>query len=430
MEPVPCDLLVHGAAAVVTLDPGGPEPPPPSGLDRLPVVERGAVAVGGGRVLAVGPEGELRARFAPAEELDAGGGVVVPGFVDGHTHPAFATGRAEEFDWRAAGMDYVEIARRGGGILSSVRAVRALDEEALTACVEAHFRRMMRHGTTSCEAKSGYGLSTADELKSLRAIAAAAERTGMNVFPTFLGAHMVPEEHRDDPDRYLDLLCGETLPAVAEAGLARAADVYIEPHAFDLARSRRYLEAAKELGFALRVHAEQFEPCGGARLAAELGAECADHLEVLDEAGIEALAVSGRTWAGLLPAVSHFLRQGADAPARRLIEAGVPCFVATDFNPGSCYTPSLPEAAHFARIRLRLSALEALAGVSLYAAASLGASDRKGRIAPGCDADLLVLDLPDVLHFGYGFGENPVREVVVGGRRRPEFAAADPRSGR
>ncbi len=415
MEPQRCDLLIHGASAVVTLDPGGPEAPPPAELGALPVHEGGAVAVDAGRVVAVGPEAELRRSWHAEREQEVGGGLLAPAFVDAHTHPAFVGGRAEEFDWRAEGVGYVEIAQRGGGILSSVRAVRGAGEEELTACVAAHFRRMMRHGTASCEAKSGYGLSTAEELKSLRAIAAAAAQTGMTVFPTFLGAHMVPEEHREQPDRYVEVLCEESLPAVQEAGLACSADVFVEAHAFDLARSERYLARAKELGFRLRVHAEQFETLGGAQLAAELGADCADHLEALDDAGLEALALSRRTYAGLLPAVPHFLRQAADAPARKLIQAGVPYFVATDFNPGSSYTPSLPEAAHFARIRLRLSALEALAGVTLYAAASLGAADRKGRIAPGCDADLVLLDLPDLYHFGYAFGENPVRQLWLAG---------------
>lgn len=416
MERTDCDLLVHGAAAVLTLDPGSPRAPRAAELSDLPVYEQGAVAVLDGRIAAVGPEAELRRDWRPRRSLDAAGGLVVPAFVDGHTHPAFAAGRAEEFDWRTEGISYVEIAQRGGGILSSVRAVREASEEQLTACVAAHFRRMLRHGTASCEAKSGYGLSTEEELKSLRAIRAAGEATGMTVFPTFLGAHMVPEEHRGDPDRYLDVLCQESLPAVQEAGLARAADVYIEGHAFDLTRSRRYLERAKELGFSLRVHADQFEALGGVALAVELGAECVDHLEVLNDAGLEALAMSGRTFAGLLPVVPHFLRQKEDAPARRLIQAGVPFFVATDFNPGTSYTASLPEAAHFARIRLKLSALEALAGVTIYPAASLGVADRKGRIAPGADADLAILDLPDLHHFAYGLGENPLRSLLTRGR--------------
>ena len=418
-----CDRLLRNARAIYTLDCGDPATlPEPQALDSLPVIHAGAVAIEDGRIAALGPESELLETFEAREEIDAGGGIVVPGFVDAHTHPAFATGRAEEFDWRAQGVSYVEIAKRGGGILSSVRAVRAASKEQLTEIVAGHFRRMLRHGTTTAEAKSGYALNTEDEIKSLEAIHAAAEQTGIEVSPTFLGAHMIPEEHRADPDRYLEILCQESLPEVRERGLARAADIYIEEHAFPLARARVYLERARELGFALRVHAEQFECLGGAALAVELGAECADHLEALDDAGLEALAMSRQTFAGLLPAVPHFLRQKEDAPARRLITARVPYFLATDFNPGSCYTPSLPEAAHFARIRLNLTALEALAGVTLYAAASLGLGDRKGRIAPGCDADLAVLDLPDVFHFGYAFGENPVQWVMA--RGCPVFAAA------
>lgn len=375
------------------------------------------MAVGKGRVLAVGESDALRSRFRPEREISAVGKVVVPGFVDAHTHPAFAVGRAEEFDWRAAGMGYVEIAGKGGGILSSVRAVRDCPEEVLTERVAEHFVRMQRHGTTACEAKSGYGLSTESELKSLRAIHAAAERTGMEIFPTFLGAHMVPEEFKGDPDRYVDVLCEESLPAVWADQLAKAADIYVEAHAFDAARARRYLVRAKELGFTLRVHAEQFENCGGTVLAAELGAESADHLEALDDAGLEALASSKRTFAGLLPCVPHFLRQKADAPARKILTAGVPYFVATDFNPGTSYTPSIPEAIHFARVRLRLSAMEALAGATLYAAASLGAGHRKGRLAPGYDADIAILDLPSYHHLGYAFGENPVVHLFARGNQ-------------
>ncbi|KAA3604983.1 MAG: imidazolonepropionase [Planctomycetota bacterium] len=416
MNPTSCDLLVLGARQVLTLDSGEPMPPAASRLQDCRVVEGGGLAVQDGKILALGMDAELEAGFSAKEVLRLQGGVVVPGFVDAHTHPAFAVGRAEEFDWRAQGMGYVEIAEKGGGILSSVRAVRAVSEPTLGATVAGHFRRMLAHGTTTCEAKSGYGLSTESELKSLRAIEAAAKETGMQVRSTFLGGHMVPEEYRDRPDAYVDLLCQESLPAVAEAGLATAADVYIEGHAFDLKRSRRYLERAKELGFRLRVHAEQFENLGGAAMAVSLGADCADHLEALDPAGIQAMAESGKTFAGLLPAVPHFLRQNVDAPARALLEADVPYFVATDFNPGTCFCLSIPEALHFARVRLRFSALEALAGATVYAAHSLGLGTRKGRLAPGWDADFLVLDLPDYHHLGYAFGENPVAQVFVGGK--------------
>lgn len=375
-----------------------------------------ALAISDGKVLAAGTEAELRARYEPAHQVDAHGLLGLPGFVDAHTHPAFAAGRAQEFDWRAEGLDYLEIAARGGGIHSSVRAVREASEEELTACVAAHFRRMQRHGTTTCEAKSGYGLSLEDERKSLRAIHAAAAATGMQVRATCLAAHMVPLEHQESPDRYLDLLCEEILPAIREEQLAEAADVFIEQGAFDLAAGRRYLERAKELGYGLRVHADQFHALGGVQLAVELEAESVDHLEVLSDAGLEALAMSRKVHAGLLPAVPHFLRQADDAPARRLIAAEVPYFVATDFNPGSSYTASLPEAAHFARIRLRLSSAEALHGITHGAACSLGLGQTKGRLDPGFDADFVLCELPDLAHLGYGFGENPVQRVFVAGR--------------
>lgn len=383
----------------------------PEGADSVVVVD--------GKVAATGREEDLRPLWAAQQEIDAGGTVVVPGFVDGHTHPVFAVGRAEEFDWRAQGVDYLEIAARGGGILSSVRHVRECPEEELLGIVRGHLKRMLRHGTTCFEGKSGYGLSTEAELKSLRVLQQAAEEVGMELRATFLGAHMVPEEHREAPERYLDILCEEMLPAVKEQGIARAADIFIEQGAFDLEQARRYCTRASELGFALRIHADQFHELGGVQLAVEFGAESVDHLEALSDTGLEAMAMSGRTYAGLLPSVPHFLRQEADAPARRMISAGIPFFVATDFNPGSSYTPSLAEAAHFARVRLRMTAKEALFGVTLGAAESLGA-EQKGHLRVGADADLLLLDIPDSFHFGYAFGENPVREVILKGElRRP-----------
>ncbi len=374
-----------------------------------------AVACHDGRIVGVGATAELRRQHRPKKEWDLQGLGLAPGFVDAHTHPAFAQGRALEFEQKCQGKTYLEIAAAGGGILDSVRAVRAASLEGLTEEVSAHFRRMLRHGTTTCEAKSGYGLSLAEESKQLSAIRDAAAHTQMTALPTFLGAHAVPEEFRNRPDAYLDHLCAEALPAVREAGLARAADVFIEEGAFELAAARRYLERARELGFALRVHADQFRSLGGVELAVELGAESVDHLEVLSDAGLEALALAHSTYAGLLPVVPHFLGQNADAPARKLIRAGVPWFLATDFNPGSSYTPSLPEAAHFARRRLGLSAAECLFGVTAAPAASLGLTARKGCIAPGADADLVALDLPDAAHFGYALGENPVRRVMLAG---------------
>jgi len=402
MSAKPCQLLVHHAASVVSWNDAAP-------------ADADSVAIHAGKVVEVGREAELRAAWSPSQELDAQGGLVVPGLIDAHVHPVFAVGRAEEFDWRAQGVEYLEIAKRGGGILSSVRNVRAATDEDLMQKVRSHFRRMRRHGTTACEGKSGYGLSVESELKSLEIMQLAAEVEGMPLYATFLGAHMFPEEHRENPERYLNILCAEMLPAVKEQGIARAADIFIEEGAFNQKQARRYCERAQELGFALRIHADQFHEIGGTQLAVEMEAESVDHLEVLSDAGLEAMALSGKTFAGLLPTVPHFLRQKVDAPARNLLQANVPYFIATDFNPGSSYTPSLPEAAHFARIRLNLTAEEALFGMTLGAARSLGIGEQKGHLGPGADADLLVLDLPDLFHFGYAFGENPVSKMVVGG---------------
>lgn len=262
MVVAPCQLLYRGISDLFTMDSGIPEAPRSDQLGTMKIVQDAAVVVDNGVVTAVGAADEIEVAYSAEKTVDLGGRILVPGLIDAHTHPAFVVGRAEEFDWRAAGRSYVEIAEQGGGILSSVEAVREASEEQLAIKVAEHFRRMQQCGTVACEAKSGYGLTVEDELKSLRAIRTAATETGMEVFPTFLGAHTIPQEHHDQPDRWLDILCAEGLPAAKEAGLARAADVFIEDHAFNLKRAERYLLRAKELGFALRVHADQFEALG------------------------------------------------------------------------------------------------------------------------------------------------------------------------
>lgn len=389
-----CQIIIYNAGAIWGH----------TGADSLAIKNK--------KICDIGIFEALSEKWQADESIDVQGLLLAPGFVDAHTHPAFATGRAEEFDWRAAGESYLEIAEKGGGILSSVEHVRRASLEHMTAITSLNFGRMLRHGTTTCEAKSGYGLTTKDELKSLQAIKDGADRVGLTVVPTFLGAHMVPNEYKGDPQKYVDLLCEEMLPAVKEQGIAHTADIFIEKGAFTVEQARQYIQTAKDLNFALRIHADQFHNIGGVELAVEFGAQSVDHLEALSDSGLESLAMSN-TFAGLLPTVPHFLRQDADAPARKLIQANVPYFVATDFNPGSSYTPSLIEAAHFARIRLCLSAQEAIHGVTAGAADSLGLGESKGRIKIGHDADIVVLNLPDFFHFGYAFGENPVRKVIL-----------------
>ncbi len=407
------DLLVHGAAEVATADGAVARLGP--ALGEIRILRGAAIAVRGERIHDVGDERDLRARYRPARELDARGGTVVPGFVDAHTHPVFAGTREDEFEMRTRGATYVEIAAAGGGILSSVRGVRAASAEELLAGLLLRLDRFLELGTTTVEAKSGYGLSLADEIKSLEVIAAAARVHPVEIVPTFLGAHDVPAEHRAAPERYVDLVLREMLPRVAEARLAEYCDVFVEGHTFGVASARRVLEAARALGLGLRLHAEQLSRLGSAELAAELGAASADHLEHVDDAGAAALARAGVT-AVLCPIVPLYLRTEKEAPARRLIDARVPVALSTDFNPGSCYLQSMPEVLAWAALRYRMSAAEVLCAATLNAACSLGRGGRLGVIAPGRQADLVVLDVPNHVHLVYELGRNPVRSVVKRGR--------------
>ncbi|MBK8974952.1 MAG: imidazolonepropionase [Planctomycetes bacterium] len=410
----PVDRLFVHCGELVTLADG-----PPTGarrgaaMQRLGVITDGAVAVRGGRIVATGTTDELGRRFAATDEIDVGGRVVLPGLVDCHTHPVFAATREGEFHLRCQGADYMAIAAQGGGILSSVRAVRAASEDALTVQTRAHLDGFLRHGTTTIEGKSGYGLSTADEVKSLRALTRAAAGHPVRVRRTFLGAHEVPEEYRGGrQDDYVALVVDEMLPAVD--GLCEACDVFAEPKVFDLARSRRILTAARSRGLGLRVHADEIEPMGGAELAVELGAESADHLPQVSDAGVAALAGSDTT-AVLLPGTSFYLGKPKHAPARRLLEAGAAVALSTDFNPGTCYTQSLPLIVTLACVLLHMTPEECIAAITINPAASLRLDAEIGTLHPGKRADLVALDLPSWRALGYAFGGNPVAFTCAGG---------------
>lgn len=411
------DLLIENLAEVATPRGTGALAGRAQGaaVERFPGAE---VLCRDGRIAFVGPPEERRRRFgepAGAERLDGAGGTLVPGFVDAHTHLPWAGSRAGEFVRRLAGATYQEIAAEGGGILSTVAATRGAPEDELVARALPRMDRMLAGGTTTAEAKSGYGLSLDDELKQLRAVARAAALHPLDLVPTLLAAHEVPPEHRADPGRYLDLVCEEIVPAAAEAGLARFCDVFCEHGVFTAAESRRVLEAGARHGLAPRLHADEFEASGGAELAGELGAKSADHLVAVSDAGIAALAAAGVT-AVLLPGTSFFLMKHRYAPARRLIEAGAPVALATDCNPGSSNTESMPAVITLAVFELGLSIEEALAAATLNAAASLGLGAEIGSIEPGKRADLVLLDEPDLLHLAYHFGGNPVAAVVKAGR--------------
>lgn len=342
-------------------------------------------------------------------------GTAIPGLVDAHTHLPWAGFRDEEFVERLRGVTYQEIAARGGGILSTVRATRAAALEELVANVQTRLDWMLASGTTTAEVKSGYGLELATELRQLEAIERARRNHPVRLVATVLAAHEVPEEYRSARQRYLDLVCSEILPEVAARGLARFCDVFCEEGVFTPDESRQVLETGLRLGLLPRLHADEFAPSGGAELAAALGAASADHLLAATPAGIEALAAAGVV-AVLLPGTSFFLRLPRRAPARRLIEAGVPVALGSDCNPGSCFTESLLTVLQLAVFELGLSIEEALVAATLNSAASLGLAAEIGTLEVGKRADLAILEGPNLWHLAYHFGVPLVSHVLVGGR--------------
>jgi imidazolonepropionase len=375
-----------------------------SALGQHELVERAYVLCEGGSISAMGSMAELPVLDGDVDELDGRGLCAVPGLVDCHTHPAFAGDRVEEFSLRAAGASYEELHAAGGGILSTVRATRAAGEQGLAEVVRRHRDWMLRAGTTTFEGKSGYGLDRETELASLRAIAAAGG------IPTWLGAHAVPPEHAD-ADAYLDFLLADVLPGAAL--LAEAADVFLERGAFDAAQARRYLEACRAHGLALRLHGDQFTESGAIPLAIELEARSVDHLEATGPDGIAALAASDVTGV-LLPASALVLARPMP-PARALVDAGAAIALATDFNPGSAFCESLPLVCSLAATQLKLSPAEALAACTVNAAHVLGRAGTIGRVAPGYAADLTLLDAPDWRYLAYHLGGDLVACVVKDG---------------
>jgi imidazolonepropionase len=373
-------------------------------LGAVELVEDAFVLCEDGVVAATGRMRDLAPVDGEVLELDGRGLAAVPGLVDCHTHACFAGDRVEEFALRARGAGYEELHAAGGGILSTVRATRAAGENALTTAVRRHRGWMRRHGTTTFEAKSGYGLDRETELGQLRAIRAAGG------VPTWLGAHAVPPE-ADSADAYLDWVLAEVLPGAA--ALAEAADVFLERGAFDAHQARRYLLACRDAGLALRLHCDQFTEAGGIPLAVELGARSVDHLEATAPGGVQALAASDVVGV-LLPASALFLDR-PQPPARALVDAGAAVALATDFNPGSAYCESLPLVCSLACTSLRLSPEEALSACTVNAAHVLGRADRVGRVAPGYAADLVLVEAEDWRHLAYHLGGDVVHTVVEGG---------------
>ena len=367
-----------------------------------------------GTVLWVGPEKALPAEYAGWESWDADGALVIPGLIDCHTHLAFGGWRADEFEQRIQGSSYLDIARRGGGIWSTVTQTRRMSEEALLERARGFLEDMMALGVTTVECKSGYGLEVETELRLLRVYQRLASEGAARIVPTFLGAHVVPQEFRDRRDDYLKLLIEELIPLVAAQGLARFCDAFVEDTAFTVPEARRILSAGKAVGLGTKLHADQLSSCGGAELAAELGAVSADHLECVSPAGIAALAKSG-TVAVSLPLASLYLNH-APLPARRLIEAGVSVAVATDFNPGSAPSYHLPLALSLACTMQRMTPAEALKGATIIAAKALAIDSLTGSLEPGKSADFAVIAAGGVNEWLYHFQPNACIRTVIRGR--------------
>ncbi len=405
-------LLVHDLSVAVT--PIGTGPLRGRDFGGLHVFSPASIAVAGDRIAWIGPPEEVLRRIpsgADYESVDGRGKAALPGLVDCHTHAAFLGDRAGEFELRASGATYEEIHASGGGIRSTVAATRAGSEEDLRSSVERHLGWMLEHGTMSAEAKSGYGLDRETELKSLRAIRDAGRRSPVDVYPTFLGAHTVPPEFGSAQEEYVEFVILEVLPEAAS--LARFADVFLERGSFEVPEARRYLEACRAHGLALRLHADQFSERGAIPLAVELGARSVDHLEATGEEGARLLAKSDVA-AVLLPACALFLDLPLP-PARLLAEEGAIIALATDFNPGSSFCESLPLVMNLACTRLGLSPAEALCACTANAAHVLGLEDA-GRLAPGYRADVLLLDAPDWRHVAYHLGGDRFAAKIKSGR--------------
>jgi imidazolonepropionase len=407
--PLIADWALTNNSRLVTLEPS-------LGTGPLGVIERGTVAARDGRIVWVGPEDALAAQvdLSGAQIVDAGGRAVMPGFVDSHTHFVFAGDRAEEFQLRHAGVPYEELARQGRGILSTVRATRAASDDELAYLAYARLRSFAAHGTTTVEGKTGYGLDTETEARCLALMNALSEKPGLPaVVPTFLGAHTIPPEFRgalEDRARYVDLVVEEMLPAFA--GKARFCDVFCEATAFTIEETRRILERARELGYLLKLHANQLGPSGGARLAAELGATSADHLDFASDEELDALRAANVT-ATLLPGCSFSLSTPYPA-ARRFYDHGLRVALATDFNPGTSYCESMQMMIALAVSAMGMTLDEAIAAAALGGAWALGMQDEVGSLAPGKRCDLAVLTGRDERELAYHFGVNLVTRTIIG----------------
>jgi imidazolonepropionase len=408
-------LLITGCRQLVTLR--GAAPRRGKALRDLGIIKDGALLIRDGKVAAVGTRRAIERHKSAkrARKLDFGGRVVMPGFVDSHTHLVFAGNRAEEYEKRIAGATYEQIAKSGGGILSTVRKLRAADADALFSHASSCLKEFAAHGTTTVEAKSGYGLDAESELKILRVLDALRRHSWFEVVPTFMGAHVLPPEFAKRPDAYVELLAHKLIPYVAREGLAEFCDVFCDRGAFTVKQARRILTAGRACGLVPRIHAEQLARTGGARLAVELHAASADHLEKVNAADIRALAKSDVACT-LLPGCCFHLGLASYAPARKLIDAGAIIAMATDFNPGTSPTLNMQMVLSLACKQMRMTPAEALSAATINAAYSLRRADRVGSLEVGKFADIAVFDVEDYREIPYYFGVNRCRTTIKRGQ--------------
>ena len=413
-------MLIHSATQLLTIA-GGPQRG--RDLGNLGMIENGAVLVRDEKIVEVGTTAEMRTKYPDEPTLDASGSVVMPGFVDPHTHLIWGGDRAMEFEMRLEGAKYLDILAAGGGIISTVRNTRTASIESLLAQARPRLMRMFATGTTTAEAKSGYGLQTATELRLLKALLALDDEGPLELAITFLGAHAIAPEYKDDPQGYTDLVSETMLPLMQQWWDTHAprrqrlpfVDVFCETGAFDLPQSRQILEKAKALGFPLKIHADEFDNLGGASLAAELGAVSADHLVVTSDEDIAALANSD-TVAVSLPCTPFGLAECEYTPAQKMLDAGVILALATDCNPGTAWNESMQFVLALACRSMKLTPAQAIVAATINAAYAIRREDKIGSLEPGKQADMLILSVPDYRQLGYRFGTNLVKQVIKRGR--------------
>ena len=411
-------LIIKNAAQVVTSRGGSKTPLTGKQQGEITVIEDGSVAMFENQIIAVGTTAEVENKVNVVPEtriIDARGMVVLPGLVDPHTHVVFGGSREHELSLKLEGVPYLEILARGGGILNSVEATRAASKDELISRGIKYCRQMLAQGTTTAEAKSGYGLSTEAEIKTLEAVLQVDAAQPVDLVPTFLGAHAIPKEYKGNPDHYLDLVINEMLPLVVKNKLARYCDVFCEEGVFSVQQSRRVLAAARDMGLELKIHADEIVPLGGAELAAELGAVSADHLLVISDQGISDMADKGVIGV-LLPGTTFYLREEHFAPARKMIEAGVPVALATDFNPGSSPNNNLQLIINIACLYLRMTPAEVINAITINAAHALGRGSEIGSLEEGKIADIVIFDAPNYDYLAYRYGTNLVSKVVKNGQ--------------